>query len=345
MSKNHPRCGEGFDFKAATGKLVAMKASGEKAPGDPGEPAGAWPRQGGAIESAGTPAFTLSIADTVPVPVLIAVPHAGRDYPAAVTAAMRDPAWAAARLEDRYADRLGEAIAAATGAALLVAHAPRAVIDLNRAPDDIDWSMVAGANARRTPHSLANRRARSGLGLVPRRLPGLGEVWKARLPLAELDARIADIHRPYHRAVSETLDRLRDRWGAALLIDLHSMPPLRQPGGEGEGADFVLGDRFGASCAPALSAHALRHMAMTDRRMAHNRPYSGGYGLDHHAAPRRGLHALQIEVCRASYLDARLDQPGPRLAAVARTLAALVRSLAHEVAVLGNPQAHRQAAE
>lgn len=330
---------------AVSGKRAAMTGSGEKLDGETGEHAGASRRHGGANGVDAGPAFTLSIADTLPVPVLIAVPHAGRDYPAAVTAAMREPAWGATRLEDRYADRLGEAVAAATGAALLVAHAPRAMIDLNRAPDDIDWSMVAGANARRTPHSLANRRARSGLGLVPRRLPGLGDVWKTRLPLVELDARIAGIHRPYHRAVSATLDRLRDRWGAALLIDLHSMPPLRQPGMEGEGADFVLGDRFGASCAPVLSAHALRHVAGTGRRMAHNRPYSGGYALDHHASPRRGLHALQIEVCRASYLDAQLDQPGPRLAAVARTLAALVRSLAHEVAALGNPQAHRQAAE
>lgn len=327
---------------AATGKLAAMNGESEKE-GD--RAAAIMVRHGGAIVQDGAPAFTLSLPDALPAPILIAVPHAGRDYPEAVTSAMRDPACGAARLEDRFADRLGEAVAAATGAALLVAQAPRAMIDLNRAPDDIDWSMVAGDSARRTPHSLANRRARSGLGLVPRRLPGVGEVWKSRLPLAELDTRVANIHRPYHRAAAETLDRLRDRWGAALLIDLHSMPPLRHSVAEQEGADFVLGDRFGSSCAAALSAHALRHMAGAGRRMAHNRPYSGGYALDHHAAPRRGLHALQIEVCRASYLDARLDQPGPRLPAVARILAALVRSLAREVAELGNPDAHRQAAE
>jgi N-formylglutamate amidohydrolase len=258
---------------------------------------------------------------------------------------MRDPTWGPARLEDRFADRLGETVAEATGAALLVAHAPRAMLDLNRAPDDVDWSMVAGVSGRRAPHSAANRRARSGLGLVPRRLPGLGEVWKRRLDLAELEARIDNIHRPYHRAVSETLDRLRDRWGAALLIDLHSMPPLRQPGHAGEGAEFVIGDRFGSSCAAGLSAHAIRHLAAAGRRVAHNRPYSGGYALDHHASPRRGIHALQVEVCRASYLDARLDQPGPRMAAVAKALAGLVRSLADEVAALGNPDALSQAAE
>ena len=306
-------------------------------------------RHGGAIPGADAPAFTLTVPAALPVPILIAVPHAGRSYPAAVLAAMRDPAWGAARLEDRHADALGQAVAKATGAALLVAHAPRAMIDLNRAPDDVDWSMVSGSPTRRAAHSAANRRARSGLGLVPRRLPGLGEIWRGRLPMGDLEARRETIHRPYHRAISETLELLRDRWGAALLLDLHSMPPLRgggegtQPGGEG--AEFVLGDRFGSSSASLLSVHALQTLAVAGRRVAHNRPYSGGFSLDHHAATRRGIHALQVEVCRAAYLDTRLEAPGPRLPSVARVLAALVRSLAHEVAALGDPEAFRHAAE
>lgn len=303
------------------------------------------PRRGGAIEPGGAAAFTLAMPPAIPLPILIAVSHAGRSYPPSLTAAMREPEWGAARLEDRFVDVLGEAMAQATGAALLVAQAPRAMIDLNRAPDDIDWSMVAGAGSRRAPHCAANRRARSGLGLVPRRLPGLGEVWKGRLALADLDSRIETIHRPYHRALSDTLDRLRDRWGAALLIDLHSMPPLRQPGHAGEGAEFVVGDRFGSSCAPGLAAQALGYLAAAGRRVAHNRPYSGGYALDHHASPHRGVHALQVEVCRSIYLDARLDQPGARLPAVAKTLAGLVRLLADEVAALGDPDAQRQAAQ
>lgn len=298
-----------------------------------------------AVVRNGVTPFELTVPTSLPVPVLIAVPHGGREYTPAVMAAMRDPQWGPARLEDRYADLLGMAMAEATGAALMVARVPRAVIDLNRAPDDVDWSMISGAERRRAQHSAANRRARSGLGLVPRRLPGLGELWRQRLPAHELELRIECIHRPYHNAVGATLERLRDRWGAALLLDLHSMPPLRPPGQDGQGAEFVIGDRFGASCSPALSALALQRLAATDRRVAHNRPYSGGYGLDHHASPRRGIHAMQIEVCRASYLDARLEEPGPRFAAVARTLAGLVRALAQDVAALGNPDAHRLAAE
>ncbi len=302
-------------------------------------------REGGSIPSDGGAAFTSFVPDALPVPILIAVPHAGREYPDNLTAAMRDPPFAKMRLEDRYVDRIGEAVAAATGAALLVAKAPRALLDLNRAPDDIDWSMVADGAGQRPANSASNRRARGGLGLVPRRVPGLGEVWKRRLTRADLEARIAGVHRPYHQEASAILERLRDRWGAALLIDLHSMPPLRRSGSPGEPVEFVLGDRFGASASGSLSAHALRFMAHAERRMAHNRPYSGGYVLERQAAPRRGIHGLQIEVCRSIYLDAQLDQPGPRLPAVARVLSGLVRSLAHEVAAFGDPGVLSYAAE
>ena len=302
-------------------------------------------RSGGVIPADGAPAYTAFVPADMPVPILIAVPHAGRAYPPWLKEAMRDPRAAPARLEDRFVDRIGEEVAALTGAALLVAQAPRALLDLNRAPDDIDWSMIADGGARRAPHSAANRRARGGLGLVPRRLQGTGELWKHKLTRADLEARIAGVHKPYHAEAAAILAQLRDRWGAALLIDLHSMPPLKHAGEAGEPIEFVLGDRFGASADGAFSAHALQFMARAERRMAHNRPYSGGFALQHQAAPRRGLHALQIEVCRSIYLDAHLDRPGPRLPAVARVLAGLVRSLAREVARFGDPASLAHAAE
>jgi N-formylglutamate amidohydrolase len=270
--------------------------------------------------------------DPAPVPVLIAVPHAGRAYPAEFSETMRNQAAACLRLEDRFADLVAEAVARETGAALLVAHAPRALIDLNRAPDDVDWEMVAGgAGDRRTRHA-AGRRARSGLGLVPRRLPGLGELWRRKMTADELASRIEQVHQPYHAALSEGLEQLRDRWGAALLIDLHSMPPLGPKRGHDAAPDFVVGDRFGASCDGALSAAALDHFSIAGRRAAHNRPYAGGYVLDRHGGTARGLHAMQVEICRSTYLDAQLREPGPGLAAVARVLAGLVRRMAEELA-------------
>ena len=119
-------------------------------------------RGGGVPGAAGQPAFSLSLRDPAPVPILIAVPHAGRVYPEELAALMRNPAAASLRLEDRFTDLVGEAVARETGASLLVAHAPRAMIDLNRAPDDVDWDMVAGGAPE--PRRLsAGRRARSGL--------------------------------------------------------------------------------------------------------------------------------------------------------------------------------------
>jgi len=289
--------------------------------------------RGGSIPgSKGQPAFTLSLREPSPVPVLIAVPHAGRSYPAELAALMRNQAAASLRLEDRFADLVAERVARETGAALLVAHAPRAMIDLNRAPDDIDWDMVAGGVPEPRRRLAAGRRARSGLGLVPRRLPGLGELWKRRLTSDELAERIEQVHRPYHAALAQALEALRDRWGAALLIDLHSMPPLGPKRGTDAAPDFVLGDRFGASCDAALSAAAFAHLARAGWCAAHNRPYAGGYVLDRHAAPARGLHALQVEVCRSAYLDAPMHEPGPGLAAVVRVLAGLVRRMAEEPA-------------
>jgi N-formylglutamate amidohydrolase len=170
--------------------------------------------------------------------------------------------------------------------------------------------------------------------VIPRRLPGLGEIWKRRLERATFDERIASIHAPYHAALGKALETLRDRWGAALLVDLHSMPPL--PARQGRPApEFVIGDRFGASCSHALVAAAFGYLEANGRAVVHNRPYAGGYVLDRHAAPARDIHAIQLEVCRASYLDARLTEPSVRAAGVARLLAGLVRVLASEVAAIG----------
>lgn len=300
---------------------------------------------GGSIPGGEGPAYTCFFPAGAPLPMLIAAPHGGRDYPPGLTERMRDPQFSMPRLEDRLVDRLADAIARQTGAGLLVAHAPRAMVDLNRAPDDIDWSMVAEGADPGARHSLANRRARSGLGLVPRRLPGHGEIWRDRLSRTELEARIATIHQPYHAALASMLEDLRDRWGAALLIDLHSMPPLRATQAGEPAREFVIGDRFGASCDRFLVTAALEYLESRGRPAAHNRPYAGGFVLDRHGAPRRGIHALQLEICRASYLDANLAEPGERMDAVIGLVAGLAIDLAAHVAALGSAARPPLAAE
>ncbi|WP_395394256.1 N-formylglutamate amidohydrolase [Novosphingobium sp. BL-8A] len=291
-------------------------------------------QSGGWIPGAsGIPAFTFEGAEPSILPVLIAVPHAGRAYPRALLDDLRHPDSVALRLEDRYVDRIAQAVARETGAGLLLAQAPRAMIDLNRAPDDIDWDMF-GRAARPESPGLPSRRARSGLGLIPRRLPGVGELWRRRHERADLAARIEGIHQPYHDALARHLAALRDRWGAALLLDLHSMPPLPARIG-GEPPRFVVGDRFGATCHGSLIAGAFSWFAAHGAIAAHNRPYAGGYVLERHAVPGEGIHAIQLEVDRSCYLDSHLSEPGSGLPGTIELLTGLVRHLAAGVSELG----------
>ncbi len=315
-------------------------------------------RRGGTISADGGTgegaAFIYVAPRSMPLPVLIAVPHAGRAYPAEILGQMRDPGLSQLRLEDRHIDSVGVEMARATGTGLLVAHAPRAMLDLNRAADDIDWDMVEGKGRNfaklRTHPTGTNARARSGLGLVPRRLPGFGEIWRSRLSPDELERRIDQIHRPYHTFLGRELERIRDSWGAALLVDLHSMPPLRRQAtgtqsDRGSVPQIVLGDRFGASCNSALISRAFRYLEDQGCVAAHNRPYSGGYVLDRHAARRRNIHCVQVEVCRSTYLDPSLSDPTDAVKPLAKMLAGLVRELGAETAGLGAGSQMPQAAE
>ena len=328
----------GFDTGREPGQPVLMNCIGPDGDSQ-GEtaPLRTLMRSGGAIPGmAEAPAFLMSSPEPSSIPVLVAAPHGGRLYPASLVERMRNPAFAALRLEDRYVDRLAHAVAANTGAALLVAQAPRAMIDLNRAADDVDWDMIVrggGDGAPPAGGALSGRRARSGLGLIPRRLPGIGELWKRRHDRAELDARITHVHEPYHNELSAMLAGLHARWGAALLLDLHSMPPLALRGAPAP--EFVVGDRFGATCSGTVTGAAFAWFAENRRPAAHNRPYAGGYVLERHARPKAGFHALQLEVDRSSYLDSRLAEPGSGFAAMVELLSGLVRRLAGEVAALG----------
>ncbi len=287
---------------------------------------------------AGFPAFTLSAVAPSRLPVLIAVPHAGRHYPEAMRNRLREPDHAAMRLEDRYVDQVATRVAEATGARLLVAHAPRALIDLNRAPDDIDWEMIADPDRESAKPGMAKpgigRRARSGLGLIPRRLPGIGELWKSRHQRAELSVLLGSVHEPYHAALARTMAGLHARWGAALLVDLHSMPPLTGRPGQPV-AEFVVGDRFGTTCHGRIVAATFSHFARAGRLAAHNRPYAGDYVLQRHGLPKAGLHAFQLEIDRRAYLDEALIEPGDGLVGLVELLSVLVRRLGGEVAALG----------
>ncbi len=277
------------------------------------------------------PAFRIEARRPLPIPIVIAVPHAGRAYSESLLGEMRNPGLTCLRLEDRHVDRIAVAVARQTGAVLIVADAPRAMIDLNRSLDDIDWEMIAGDTPSDDTAKIGGVRVRGGLGLVPRRLGGTGEIWRNPLERAALDARIAGIHRPYHDALSKLLASVAAHWGETLLLDLHSMPPLPVAAGRNR-AELVVGDRFGGSCSGSLISSAFDYLAGEGVFAAYNRPYAGGYVLDRHGDPARGIHAIQVEVCRSLYLDHRLAEPSPQLPAIADMISGLVKILAEEIA-------------
>ena len=237
-------------------------------------------------------------------PVVLSVPHAGRDYPLALRAALRVPLSGLLPLEDRHVDRV--AIDARTAEIMLVQRLPRAWIDLNRSEDERDPRVDEGASTTNQPAQSA--KLRSGLGLVPRRASGAGDIWRRRFPDADIRQRIERDHRPYHDALAAALAAAHAQFGVAVLVDLHSMPPI--PGG----ARVVIGDRFGRSSATRFVMRIEAECAATGVRTALNTPYAGGHILDRHARPAGGVHAVQIELDRSLYLDAAMTAPGPGLA-------------------------------
>lgn len=261
-------------------------------------------------------------------PVILSIPHAGRDYPLAVRAASRLSPDALILLEDRHADLLA-AEAARAGFATIAATRARACIDLNRHEQEIDPAMVDG-DLRRAP-LMRSAKTLGGLGLVPRRLKDHGDIWRYRLPLDELRARIETVHRPYHGALADLIRETRRRFGVAVLVDLHSMPPLSGA----EPPNMVVGDLFGRSAAGRFALAAQAVAEASGWRVAQNTPYAGGHILSTHGAPGRGVHAVQIELDRRLYLDAALRAPGPGLARANRVILDICNALAAEAAGQG----------
>jgi N-formylglutamate amidohydrolase len=263
-------------------------------------------------------------SDLPATPVILSVPHAGRDYPAALLAMSRLDEEALRPLEDRHADLLVDD-AVEAGFTALVAQRARAWIDLNRSVREVDPDMIDPP----APHHAVLRSAKvtGGLGLVPRRLRGHGEILRHRLPRRDLDRRIAEDHVPYHTRLAALLAAARKRFGIAVLLDVHSMPPL--PGGV-DRPRIVVGDLFGRSATARFAATLREAARAAGHGSAQNTPYAGGHILGAHGAPARGIHAIQLEIDRGLYLDEALDAPGFGLTDTRALVLEMARALADE---------------
>lgn len=233
------------------------------------------------------------------LPVLLSVPHSGRDYPDWLVDMAPGGKAALAALEDPLVDRLvWRAVQRGIGA--VIARTPRAAIDCNRGEDEVDPAVVDGARRGRV-----TARARGGLGIVPARTQTHGFLWRRSITPAQLQERLDQAHRPYHRAIEEQLAALTKRFGCALLLDCHSMPP--PPQGV---PPIVFGDCRGRSADGWVSAEAVAIAKSNGFSACLNDPFAGGHVVERHSAPERGIHALQLEIDRRCYLDKALRAPG-----------------------------------
>ena len=258
------------------------------------------------------------------LPLVLASPHSGTEYPADFLAASRLDPVALRRSEDSFVDELFGA-GPRLGAPLLSARFPRAYVDVNREAYELDPSMFADALPKFV--NAGSPRVRMGLGTIARIVASGEEIYAKKLRFAEAQRRIERLYRPYHRALRGLVEETEALFGGCLLIDCHSMPSGTDSACERSGADIVLGDCHGVSCAPRFVEAARRLLTERGFAVAINSPYAGGFTTGHYGCPSVRRHALQIEVNRGLYMNERDYQRKPNFTRLVQDLAELVDRL------------------
>jgi len=283
------------------------------------------------------PAFEVIEPKTLATPIVFNSPHSGAVYPARFLAASRLDALTLRRSEDAFVDELFTPCVE-IGAPLMRAHFPRAYLDVNREPFELDPQMFDG----RLPAYANTRslRVAGGLGTIPRVVGEAQPIYRAPLPVVEALGRISQLYRPYHETLRLLVERAAQWFGLAVLIDCHSMP---SGSGEALAPDFVIGDRFGASCAPHIVETIERALQGAGYRVRRNKPYAGGFITEHYGAPSQARHVVQIEINRALYMNEKTMVKREAFEPVREDLAAMAMNLARRLAQ--DAQSPRLAAE
>ena len=233
---------------------------------------------------------------TAPSPVLVEVPHSGLQVPPEVESEIDATPSAMLRDSDIYVDQLYQN-APENGATLLVSRVSRYVVDLNRGPDDVDSAAVP-----RHPKG--------------RHIPARGVVWRARtdgtpllrapLTVQQFTRRLELFYEPYHRTLREVASQIREQHGRVVIVAAHSMPSSGRRmlgGGEVRRADVVPGTRGRSTADGRIIDLIDSHFREAGLSVKHDDPYRGGWTTSSYGAPKRGQHAVQIELNRALYVD------------------------------------------
>lgn len=235
--------------------------------------------------------------------LVFASPHSGRSYPAEFVAASALDPLSLRRSEDAFVDVLFAA-APRLGAPLLKALFPRALLDPNREPWELDPAMFDAPLPEFV--NTESPRVAAGLGTIARVVAAGAEIYRSKLSFDEARRRIENLYRPYHDALARLVGQTRARFGTCILVDCHSMPSMGGPADTDHGTprvDFVLGDCFGTSCAAAVTLAAEETLRGLGYRVVRNAPYAGGHTTRYYGQPAEGVHALQIEINRRLYMD------------------------------------------
>lgn len=284
------------------------------------------------------PAYQITRPSQRTTSVVFASPHSGRDYTDVFMAQVGVDATVIRTSEDAYVDRL-YACAPDFGAPFLQALVPRAFVDLNRGPDELDPALVAGL--QRKPQ---NPRIASGLGVIPRVVANGRHIYNGKITLAEAHHRISTYWRPYHDQLQTLMDESNRAYAESILIDCHSMPHEALTSMVQHNTtrpDIVLGDRFGSTAAPHIVDQVAQAFSDAGFRVAHNAPFAGAYIVQQYGNPARSQHAVQIEIDRRIYMNEQTLAPHSDFDDFKAVMAGVIA----QIVKIGMPENQQLAAE
>jgi N-formylglutamate amidohydrolase len=289
-----------------------------------------------AIEKELAPPFSVARPGELSVPLVFNSPHSGRTYPKTFLAASRLDPLTLRRSEDAFVEELF-AFATDLGAPLLHAHFPRAYLDVNREPYELDPVLFRDG----LPHYANTQSVRvvGGLGTIARVVSESDEIYREPLAVEAALERINRLYTPYHDTLGALLLEAKREFGLAVLIDCHSMPSNSIADGGAGRPDFVLGDRFGTSCSGELTQTAASQLAALGYAVTLNKPYAGGYITEHYGRPHKAQHVLQIEINRSLYMDETSFEKSAGFEQLRADLKTMVRGLVPSIPGLAIPRA------
>jgi len=272
--------------------------------------------------------YQLNMPENRTTSVVFASPHSGRSYSRAFLRKTILDNMTIRSSEDAFVDVLFGDVPS-FGAPLLMAHAPRAFVDLNRSSDELDPALIDGV--RKTSH---NPRVASGLGVIPRVVSNGRSIYRGKISRMDVEARISTHWAPYHKALETLLEQSHQLHGEAVLIDCHSMPheaiKCATRGGDTK-ADIVLGDRFGASANRDIVDRIEAAFVGAGLKVARNAPFAGAYITQHYGRPSRNQHVVQVEIDRSIYMNEILIQPNENF----QSFQSLITEISKQISSIG----------